>query len=326
MVLDERSELRILPIMGYGSLQTIEDMLYLKGIDFGMVHSDVMRHMEQLRLAASAKRKLRFVTKLFDQSMHVLANDKIKNIKQLNGKMVILGRPRTGDGMSTLTLISDLGLKIDPVHVEFSEGVEKVRKGEAAAMIVVSRKPSQEILKISDASGLQLLPVPMTKKVLKAYEPDKLTNGDYPGLIAEGKEVVTASMSSILAVYNWPIGSPRYTNIMKFIVALGNRRDQLAEASRKDIWQEIDLAGEVKGWERYQPAAVLAKAAAAERDAANATVSPTAADPEFVLFADYVRKTTGKDLSEEELEALYKKYKAWDTKQDVPGQTGAIQQ
>ncbi len=226
-----------------------------------------------------------------------------------------------------MTLISDLGLKIDPVHVAFDEGVEKVRKGEAAAMIVVSRKPSQEILKIGDTSDLHLLPVPMTKKVLKAYEPETLTSADYPGLIPEGKDVVTASMSSILAVYNWPTGSPRYFNVMKFIKSLGERLDELGEASRKDIWAELDLTGEVKGWERYQPAAVLAEDAAAAQAAANVTVSKTAADadPEFELFADYMRKTTGKDMSEDELKALYAKYKAWDDKQDAPAQTGAIQ-
>ena len=41
-VLDEGDELRILPIIGKGSVQNITDILYLRGIDIGIVQSDVL--------------------------------------------------------------------------------------------------------------------------------------------------------------------------------------------------------------------------------------------------------------------------------------------
>ena len=162
-VLDAKSELRVLPIIGYGSLQNIEDMLYLKGIDVGMVHSDVMRHMEQKQVLPGARNRLRYVTKLYDEQLHVLANTKYTDVRKLNGQTIIVGRPGSGNEMSALTLLRDLRLKVKIIHVEFDEGVQQVRDGRAAAMVVVTRKPSSKLRKIKANSGLHFLPVPMTK-------------------------------------------------------------------------------------------------------------------------------------------------------------------
>ena len=41
-VLDRGNELRVLPIQGKGSVQAITDILYLRGIDIGIVQSDAL--------------------------------------------------------------------------------------------------------------------------------------------------------------------------------------------------------------------------------------------------------------------------------------------
>ena len=309
-VLDVRSELRVLPIIGYGSLQNIEDLLYLNGIDFGMVHSDVMRHIQQRQLPGGAKRKLRFVTKLYDESIHILAGKKITDIKQLSGQTVIVGRPGSGNEMSALTLIGDLQLKVKTVHFAFAEGVEKVRKGEAAAMFVVTRKPAAKLRKIPAKSGLHFLSVPMNETVLETYEPDPLTSADYPGLVPGGSEIVTARMSAVLAVYNWQVGSSRYENVTRFIKSFGSKLEKLKQASRKDVWEKLDLTGEVKGWERYGPAANLVKEILTAR-AAKTAKTDAVRDPEFVLFADYIRQKAERNLSEEQIRRLYERFKIW---------------
>ena len=46
-VLDNGNELRVLPIMGKGSVQNITDILYLRGIDIGIVQSDVLKFIRE---------------------------------------------------------------------------------------------------------------------------------------------------------------------------------------------------------------------------------------------------------------------------------------
>ena len=315
-VLDVKSELRVLPIIGYGSLQNIEDLLYLKGIDVGMVHSDVMRHMEQKQVLPGARNRLKYVTKLYDEQLHVLANTKFTDVRQLNGQTVIVGRPGSGNEMSALTLIQDLRLKVKLIHVEFDEGVEQVRDGKAAAMIVVARKPSSKLRKVEAGSDLHFLPVPMTKTVLRTYFPDPLTAEDYPNLVPPGKSVETARMAAILAVYNWQDKSYRYANVVKFIQTFIGKIDQLSQASRKDVWQKLDLTGVVKGWQQYEPAANIIRRVVASRQ-----VIPTGLKPklqknsEFAAFVKLVQATSNKKYSPDELLRLYLSYKDWSEKQ-----------
>jgi len=311
-VLDAKSELRVLPIIGYGSLQNIEDMLYLKGIDVGMVHSDVMRHMQQKGVLPGARNRLRYVTKLYDEQLHVLANTKYTDIRQLNGQTVIVGRPGSGNEMSALTLIQDLRLKVKVIHVEFKEGVEQVRDGKAAAMVVVTRKPSSKLRDIKANSGLHFLPVPMTKTVLRTYFPDPLTAEDYPNLVPTGKTVETARMAAILAVYNWKDKSLRQANVTKFIRTFIGKTDQLSQASRKDVWQKLDLTGEVKGWQQYQPAVnIIRKAVAARQDVSPQLQSRIKKNSEFAAFVKLVQATSKKKYSAEEILRLYLSYKDW---------------
>lgn len=311
-VLDVKSELRVLPIIGYGSLQNIEDMLYLKGIDVGMVHSDVMRHMEQRGILPGARNRLKYVTKLYDEQLHVLASTKYTDIRQLNGQTVIVGRPGSGNEMSALTLIRDLRLKVKIIHVEFEEGVQQVRDGRAAAMVVVTRKPSSKLRKIKVNSDLHFLPVPMTRTVLRTYFPDPLTAEDYPNLVPPGKSVETARMAAILAVYNWKDKTLRYANVTKFIRTFVGKLDQLSQASRKDVWQNLDLTGEVKGWQQYEPAAnIVRRAVASRQTAAPRLQSRIKKNSEFAAFVKLVQATSKKKYSAEELLRLYLSYKDW---------------
>jgi TRAP transporter TAXI family solute receptor len=320
-VLDVKSELRVLPIIGYGSLQNIEDMLYLKGIDVGMVHSDVMRHMEQRGILPGARNRLKYVTKLYDEQLHILANTKYSDIRQLNGQTVIVGRPGSGNEMSALTLIRDLRLKVKIIHVEFEEGVQQVRDGRAAAMVVVTRKPSSKLRKIKANSDLHFLPVPMNKTVLRTYFPDPLTAEDYPNLVPPGKSVETARMAAILAVYNWKDKTLRYANVTKFIRTFIGKLDQFSQASRKDVWQKLDLTGEVKGWQQYEPATNIIRRAVASRQAvAPRLQSRIKKNSEFAAFVKLVQATSKKQYSPEEILKLYLSYKDWSQKTDAQSQ------
>ncbi len=55
-VLDDGKALRILPILGKGSLQNLADILYLRGVDIGIVQSDVLAFVKQRHLLPSTSR------------------------------------------------------------------------------------------------------------------------------------------------------------------------------------------------------------------------------------------------------------------------------
>ena len=49
-VLDDGVRLRVIPIIGKGSLQNLSDIMFLRGIDIGIVQSDVLAFAQRQRL------------------------------------------------------------------------------------------------------------------------------------------------------------------------------------------------------------------------------------------------------------------------------------
>src|ERR1022692_2243798 len=73
-VLDDGEKLRILPIVGRGSVQSIADILYLKGVDIGIIRSDTLDYLEKNGYAKNVKSQLTYITKLYNEEMHVVAS------------------------------------------------------------------------------------------------------------------------------------------------------------------------------------------------------------------------------------------------------------
>ncbi|MGI9381539.1 MAG: TAXI family TRAP transporter solute-binding subunit, partial [Methyloligellaceae bacterium] len=178
-VLDKQNVLRILPIMSYGPVQNIRDLLYLKGIDIGMVHSDVFTYLKQKKLYPTAQNKLRFIVNLYDEPFHVIARQDIRQVKQLAGRKVVVGKPGSGGEMSAHTLFAVLGIKPKFVHYDWKTGIEKVRNGEAAAMVYATPMPSKFLQQVN-GEGLHFLPLPASKSLLQTYQREALTSADYP--------------------------------------------------------------------------------------------------------------------------------------------------
>src|SRR5215218_2526611 len=81
-------EMRILPIIGRGSLQNLRDIMFLRGVDIGIVQMDAREQLKAENLQNYAVNKLRYIARLYNEEVHVLASREITDFRQLNGKKV----------------------------------------------------------------------------------------------------------------------------------------------------------------------------------------------------------------------------------------------
>ena len=65
-VLDDGERMRVLPVLGRGSVQNAADILDLRGVDVGIVQSDVLAYLRRARLLPGVERRLHYITKLYD--------------------------------------------------------------------------------------------------------------------------------------------------------------------------------------------------------------------------------------------------------------------
>src|SRR4249920_1377869 len=95
-VLDDDGKLRVLPIIGRGSVQGAADILFLKGVDLGIVRADTLDYLERKGFAKDLKKQFTYVTKLYNEEMQVIAPNAIKSLNDLEGKTVSLDLPNGG--------------------------------------------------------------------------------------------------------------------------------------------------------------------------------------------------------------------------------------
>src|SRR6476619_3773708 len=157
-VLDDGNNLRVLPIVGRGSVQSVADILFLQGVDLGIVRADTLDYLEKKGSPKDIKQKFSYVTKLYNEEMHVIGPKSMRSLKDLEGKTVSVDLPNGGTFVTALIVFERLGIKPNFVYVEQRIALEKMKAGEIDAVIAVQGKPSRAVSQFKD-DRFHLVPV-----------------------------------------------------------------------------------------------------------------------------------------------------------------------
>ena len=252
-VLDDGENLRVLPIVGRGSVQSIADILYLKGVDVGIIRSDTLDYLEKNGYAKNIKSQLTYITKLYNEEMHVVASKMIQKLSDLEGKTVAVDLPNGGTFITAITVFERLGIKPKFAYIEQRLAYEKLRNGEIDAMVAVQGVPSKFTTTIKD-ERFHLVPIDYAAPLQVDYLPSQLKAEDYPSLIPAGQQIDTIAVPAILAAYNWGPGTDRYRRVEHFIQAFFDKFQDFQKPPFHPKWKEVVLSAPLNGWKRF-PAA-----------------------------------------------------------------------
>src|ERR1700758_4926683 len=126
-VLHDGNKLRVLPIVGRGSVQSVADILFLQGVDIGIVRPDTLDYLERKGFAKDIKKQFTYVTKLYNEELHVMASKSIQSLKDLDGKTISVDLPNGGTFVTALTVFERLGMKPNVVYIEQRIALEKMK-------------------------------------------------------------------------------------------------------------------------------------------------------------------------------------------------------
>jgi TRAP-type uncharacterized transport system substrate-binding protein len=299
-VLDSPGQLRVFPVAGKGSVQNVNDIVFTRGVDIGIVQVDVMAQLKREPPFPDVEKYLRYVTRLYDKEVHILAEKQIASVEDLAFKKVNFDVRGSGSFVTADAIFGALGVPVDATAYDAPVALDKLKRGEISALVYVVGKPDRLFQGITPADKLHFVPVQMTGDLRETYRSASLTSNDYPQLLGPGEQVETLSVGTVLAVYNWPAGTPRHRNVARFVDAFFNHLSDFLQPSRHRKWVEIDPALPLPGWTRFGPAdewirsAGLARQNAARyADLARAggrEAPPFLANPEQrdALFKDFV--------------------------------------
>jgi TRAP-type uncharacterized transport system substrate-binding protein len=314
--------IRVLPVLGVGGLQNVNDVLFLKNIDMGVVDEDNLRLLKKKDpvLYANVEQRIQYITKLYNSEFQVLARNDIKSYDDLRGKKVNFNLKDSQTEVTADTVFNALKIQAQRSYYDNDEALKRLISGELSAMIILTGAPQVTLAKVKKEDGVHFLPLDQETlpnhdpgELFANYLPADLTHDHYPNLIAEGTTVPTIANRALLVAYTWPENSPRYKKIAKFVDAFFSKIDQFNNSSRHPKWREVNLSAEMPGWTRYKPAAEWLAAHRNQALSANSDITLDRSPPELRLaFENFMQKYTSssgqKTLSTTERELLFGKF------------------
>lgn len=255
-VIDEVGDVRVVAMLGKGSQQNIYDLLFLRGVDLAIVQSDVLEALSENPPIPNLKDKIRYITKLYDEEIHIVARQDILSIKQLVGRRVSIGNVGSGTNMTAKVVFDALDIPVEYVNQPVSEAKSALLNGDIEAIVYVAGKPVSAFESFTKNDGVRLIKVEMEKELSDAgYISGNFTPQDYPALV--DTPVPTISVGAILSVYNWPEDTDptgRYQKTARMASEILDALPLLREDRFHNKWKDVDPAFSLNSWLRFKPA------------------------------------------------------------------------
>jgi uncharacterized protein len=246
--------LRVIPIIGKGSVEDINDLLTLKVADMAIVQSDVMAHI--MSGQPGLQSNVKYVAKLHSEEFYVLSRMQFLCLADLNGRQVSFGPKDSGAAITAKAVFEASGVSPDPLNLEQEEAIERLKRGKLDALVYVGGKPSHVFDGISHKDKVHFLDVEYLRALQGNYLPAIITPEDYPNLVAPNESVATVGVSYVLAIRDQPAQSERYKVMARLAEKLLSDFGRVKEAGFSPKWSEVNLRAPVKGLQRFEPAAL----------------------------------------------------------------------
>ncbi len=260
--LDHEASLRILPVLGTGSIQALQDLTQFPNLDAALVTSDSLAYVKAQNLLGTEQQSFSFISAVKPLPVLLITKRNIANITALAGKRIATG-PADSAGFATGELL--LGaMEVPFMRVPLSQeaAIDALATGKADAALVLGTP--QNINRLQQAD-YHFLPIVLPPELTAIYSKATLTSRDAPSLLADNKKIETVATELILAV-NDASASPEQQNRLKQFEAQVFKQDEKAT--------HLSVRTEVQGWARQAQAKTLLTSLGLD-----ATIQPTGAQP-----------------------------------------------
>jgi len=232
-----------------GSIQNVFDVRRKRGIQLGIVQSDVLDYIrdisDDLELKTIAA-KLAAVYPLYKEEVHVLGDLSLKTLQDLHGKRVAIGPQRSGTYLTAKTIFFQTGVTPSKeVFLGGKEALDALRKGEIDAMFYVAGAPATLFSESTTADDkFQLIGV--DDKALDSYLTAVIPAGTYKW---QESDVKTVAVKAVLITFSY--AGEQCQNVAKVAKIIHENKAWL-DANGHPKWREVNLDERLPKWPQYE--------------------------------------------------------------------------
>ena len=241
--LDHIDSLRVLPIVGAGSLQSLNDLLFLHGVDAAILSSDVLGYARTHSLYSKELDQVSYIAKLGNNSVIIVARTGINNIADLAGRKVATGSAESDSFLAADLVFSDASIQIERSSLGGRDALKAVSDGSVEAAVFTTAESAALLQSVEPGSGLHLVPISATQGLAEIYSPAIVEQAQFPNLMQAGTATETVASALIVAVVEWPKGSANDKKLKRFGASLfKNYLERLGDDKR------TNFTAAVPGW------------------------------------------------------------------------------
>src|SRR6202790_1700163 len=159
-LVDDGATRRVVPVVGKGSLQSLTDLKYLRGIDMAIVQTDVLDYAKEQRLVPGLESSLTYITRLYNEEFHLLAGPNVRKPSDLANKKVNFDLRGSGTSITAAGLFGLLKVPVTVTNDSQEVALDKLRRGEIAALAFVAGRPAPLFAGLNGDDGLHFLALP----------------------------------------------------------------------------------------------------------------------------------------------------------------------
>ena len=232
-----------------GSIQNVFDVRRKRGIQLGIVQSDVLDYIRDIsddnELKTNAA-KLAAVYPLYKEEVHVLGDLSLKTLQDLHGKRVAIGPQRSGTYLTAKTIFFQTGVTPSKeVFLGGKEALDALRKGEIDAMFYVAGAPATLFSESTTADDkFQLIGV--DDKALDSYLTAVIPAGTYKW---QESDVRTVAVKAVLITFSY--AGEQCQNVAKVAKIIHENKAWL-DANGHPKWREVNLDERLPKWPQYE--------------------------------------------------------------------------
>lgn len=242
---------RLVPMIGSGSVLSLHDLAAVPGVDAALVSSDAMAYARAHGLVRDPGRYAA-LARLKPLELILVARRDLADLSSLNGQRIATGPAGSAAYASGELVFSVNTVQFQRVPLAGQDGLRALAEGRADAALVLGRDTDFTVLQEANRAGggFHVLALPFAEALANTHSPVLIPASALPGLLAPGSDVESVAAALIVAVREPARGTAAFDRLRRFSRALYASPEATAAgnnpAARVPGWKASAAAAEAR--------------------------------------------------------------------------------